>query len=112
MLSTLSPVIHQFNYALYRVPLRRKEDHYTMFVADGFTREFDEQTLPNEIKAKMAMILARGNPILHDHEVTQLNLMTTPQRNDDFIEIGWRISDSWFVVCLTYSSLMKLRGES
>lgn len=82
-----------------------------MWVADKFTRVYDESTLPDEVKSKMAMVLARGNPILHDHEVTQLNLMTTPLRNDDFIEIGWRASDSWFVVVLTYDSLMKMRGE-
>jgi hypothetical protein len=111
MLGTLSPVVHQYNYALYRVPLRKEGNSYTMFVADGFSRVFDEDTLPDEIKTKMAMVMARGNPILHDYEVTQLNLMCTPLRNDDFIEIGWRVSDMWFVVVLSYNSLMRLRGE-
>lgn len=82
-----------------------------MYVADGFNRVFDEDTLPDEVKSKMAMVMARGNPILHDHEVTHLNLMTTPIRGDDFIEVGWRVSDMWFVVVLTYDSLMALRGE-
>ena len=82
-----------------------------MWVADKFTRVFDEDTLPDEVKSKMAMVLARGNPILHDHEVTHLNLMTTPLRNDEFIEVGWRVSDMWFVVVLSYNSLMALRGE-
>ena len=103
--------MHQFNYALYRVPLRREGNTYTMYVADGFSRVFDEDTLPDEVKSKMAMVMARGNPILHDHEVTHLNLMTTPIRSDDFIEVGWRVSDMWFVVVLTYDSLMKLKGE-
>jgi hypothetical protein len=111
MLGTLSPVVHQYNYALYRVPLRKEGNSYTIYVGDEFTRVFDEDTLPDEVKSKMAMVLARGNPIIHDHEVTQLNLMTTPLRNDDFIEVGWRVSDMWFVVVLTYDSLMKLRGE-
>lgn len=111
MLGSLSPVVHQFNYALYRVPLRREGNTYTIFVADGFNRVFDEDTLPDEVKSKMAMVLARGNPILHDDEVTHLNLMTTPLRNDDFIEVGWRVSDMWFVVVLSYDSLMALRGE-
>jgi hypothetical protein len=111
MLRDLSPVIHQYNYALYRVPLRKEGNSYTIFVADGFSRVFDEHTLPDNIKSKMAMVLARGNPILHDHEVTHLNLMTTPLRNDDFIEIGWRVSDMWFVVVLSYDSLMKLKGN-
>jgi hypothetical protein len=37
--------------------------------------------------------------------------MTTPLRNDEFIEVGWRVSDMWFVVVLSYNSLMALRGE-
>ena len=111
MLGTLSPIVHQYNYALYRVPLRKEGNSYTMWVADKFTRVFDEETLPDEIKSKMAMVLARGNPILHDREVTHLNLMTTPLRNDEFIEVGWRVSDMWFVVVLSYNSLMALRGE-
>lgn len=111
MLGSLSPIVHQFNYALYRVPLRREGNTYTMYVADGFSRVFDEDTLPDEVKSKMAMMLARGNPILHDDEVTHLNLMTTPLRSDNFIEVGWRVSDMWFVVVLTYDSLMALRGE-
>jgi hypothetical protein len=111
MLGTLSPVVHQFNYALYRVPLRKEGNSYTMWVADKFTRVYDESTLPDEVKSKMAMVLARGNPILRDDEVTHLNLMTTPIRSDDFIEVGWRVSDMWFVVVLSYDSLMALRGE-
>ena len=82
-----------------------------MWVADKFTRVYDESTLPDEVKSKMAMVLARGNPILRDDEVTHLNLMTTPIRSDDFIEVGWRVSDMWFVVVLSYDSLMALRGE-
>jgi hypothetical protein len=111
MLGNLTPVVHQYNYALYRVPLHKQGNSYTIYVADGFSRVFDEHTLPDKVKTKMAMVLARGNPILRDYEVTHLNLMTTPIRNDDFIEVGWRVSDSWFVVVLTYDSLMKLRGE-
>jgi hypothetical protein len=110
-IGNLSPIVHQYNYALYRVPLCKEGNSYTIYVADGFNRVFDEETLPDEIKSKMAMILARGNPIMYDHEVTQLNLMTTPLRNDDFIEVGWRVSDMWFVVVLNYNSLMALRGE-
>lgn len=111
MLGTLSPVVHQFNHALYRVPVRREGDSYRIYVADKFTREFDEHTLPDEIKTKMTMIMARGLPIMYDYEVTNLSLMTSVSRTDDFIEIGWRVSDMWFVVVLNYDMLMKLRGE-
>jgi len=111
MLYNLSPVVHQYNWDLYRVPLRRVGNHYTLYVADGFTREFDEQTLPDEIKSKMAMILARHKQILQDHEVNEIALLSICQ-DEDMQEVGWRSSDSWFVIVLPYPSLMKLRGES
>jgi len=81
-----------------------------MYVADGFTREFDEKTLPDEVKTKMAMILSRHRQILQDHELNEIALLGTCQ-DEDMQEVGWRSSDSWFVIVLPYASLMKLRGE-
>jgi len=52
MLDKLSPIVHQYNWDLYRVPLRKVGNKYTMYVADGFTREFDEHTLPDEVKTR------------------------------------------------------------
>ena len=81
-----------------------------MYVGDNFTREFDDTTLPDEVKIKVAMILARQKLILHDMELTQLALMSTA--NDvELQEVGWRASDSWYCIVLPYTSLMKLRGE-
>jgi hypothetical protein len=81
-----------------------------MYVADKFTRVFDEQTLPDVVKTNIAMILARGDPIIHDHEVTQLSLMSMPV-NSELKNIGWRVSDSWFCMVMRFASLMELRGE-
>jgi hypothetical protein len=110
MLEKLSPIVHQYNWDLYRVPLRKVGNKYTIYVGDNFTREFDEQTLPDEIKTKMDMILSRPQQILQDRELTSLMLMTT-LKDEELIEIGWQASDSYFVIVLPYSSLMKLRGE-
>ena len=81
-----------------------------MYVADEFTRVFDDETLPDEVKSKITMVLASGSPILHDEEVTLLNLMTRA-KDDELIDIGWRVSDSWFCIVLTRDCLMRLRGE-
>lgn len=110
MLRTLSPVVHPYDFNLYRVPLRREKDNYMMFVADNFTRVFIDETLPDEVKSKMAMILARGCQIIHDHEVTELSLMTLPS-DYDIRDIGWQVSDMWFVIVLPYRSLMGLCGS-
>lgn len=110
MLRNLSPVVHQYDFGLYRVPLLKEGNSYTIFVADGFNRVFDEDTLPDEIKTKMAMILANAKQIVADEKVTQLDLMSTTV-DSDFRDIGWRASDSWFCIILSLASLLNLRGE-
>jgi hypothetical protein len=110
MKENLSPIVHQWNDKLYRVPLCKQENHYKMYVADGYTREFDENTLPDEIKIKMAMILARSKQVLYDHELTHLGLMTSI-KDEDLSEVGWQASESMFIIVMPTASLMELRGE-
>ena len=106
--SSLSPIVSQYNWNLYRVPLRRQGNKYTIYVDNFFTRVFDEDSLPDEIKTKMAMILASPQRILQDHEATMLSLMT--ESNENFREIGWRVSDSYFCLILSHKTLCLLRG--
>ena len=46
----LSPIVSQYDWNLYRVPLRRQGNKYTIYVDNFFTRVFDEDSLPDEIK--------------------------------------------------------------
>ena len=104
----LSPIVSQYDWNLYRVPLRRQGNKYTIYVDNFFTRVFDEDSLPDEIKTKMAMILSSPHRILQDHEATMLSLMTAP--NENIREIGWRVSDSYFCLILKHKTLCLLRG--
>jgi len=104
----LSPIVSQYDWNLYRVPMRRQENKYTIYVDNFFTRVFDEDSLPDEIKTKMAMILSSPHRILQDHEATMLSLMTAP--NENIREIGWRVSDSYFCLILPHKTLCLLRG--
>lgn len=104
----LSPIVSQYDWNLYRVPMRRQGNKYTIYVDNFFTRVFDEDSLPDEIKTKMAMILASPHRILQDHEATMLSLMTAP--NENIREIGWRVSDSYFCLILPHKTLCALKG--
>lgn len=104
----LSPIVSQYDWNLYRVPMRRQGNKYTIYVDNFFTRVFDEDSLPDEIKTKMAMILASPHRILQDHEATMLSLMTAP--NENIREIGWRVSDSYFCLILSHKTLCLLKG--
>jgi hypothetical protein len=107
----LAPVVHQRNWDLVRVPVRKIEDHYTVYVADGYHRRYDEETLPDELKTKMAMILASPhNKALPDFKLDKLTLYQNHQ-SEELDEIGWRASESYFCLVLTRPTLASMKGE-
>ena len=107
----LAPVVHQRNWDLVRVPVRKIEDHYTVYVADGYHRRYDEETLPDELKTKMAMILASPhNKALPDFKLNKLKLYQNHQ-SEELDEIGWRSSESYFCLVLTRPTLASMKGE-
>jgi hypothetical protein len=107
----LAPVVHRTNWDLMRVPMRRIEDHFILYVADGYHRRYDKDTLPDEIKTKLAMILASAHTVLPDHKLQKLDLYSNTQ-SLELDDIGWRASESYYCLVLTRPTLMKMRGET
>ena len=108
----LAPVVHPYNWDLVRVPVRKIEDHYIVYVADGYHRRYDEDTLPDELKTKMAMILASPHKKIEaDHELSKLSLYTNNE-SEELDEIGWQASNTFFCVVLTRPTLALMRGEN
>jgi len=111
MLNDLAPVVHPYNWDLVRVPVRRIEDHYVVYVADGYARRYDEDTLPDELKTKMAMILATEHTVIPDHKLQRLDLYSNTQ-SIELDEIGWRASESYYCMVLTRPTLALMKGEN
>jgi len=107
----LSPVTHSWNLNLVRVPMRRIDDHFIVHVADGYHRRYDKDTLPDELKTKLAMILAVEHKIIPDHKLSKLELYSNTQCLE-LDEIGWRASESYYCMVVTYESMMAMRGAS
>ena len=111
--NNLCPLVHQYNWLLYRVPLMRVGDDHTVFLGNGKIRIYTPETLPDCIKHKLTMVLASPDVELWDesadwfgvHAVMQNN--SAPHMND----IGWRASDSFFVVVISSEDLDSLVGE-
>lgn len=112
MLGNLTPVSHYYLSNLYRVPILREGDNYTIYVADNFVRNFTQETLPDEVKMKLSMIIAASNVDVRDWEFYNSDVYV-PSDNlaEGFDDIGWQVSDSYFCVCMTRELLDKLRGE-
>ena len=107
----LSPVVHKKNWDLMRVPLRRVEDHFIVYVAVGYHRRYDKDTLPDELKTKLAMILATDHIVIPDHKLQRLDLYSNTQ-SIELQDIGWRASESYYCMVLTRPTLALMRGEN
>jgi len=107
----LSPVVHTKNWGLIRVPVMRVADeHYTVFVGDRTVRRYTDDTLPDALKSKMAMILGHeGAYIEDDHDLDNISLYTNNQ-SVELDDVGWRASRSYFILILDRLTLDSLKG--
>jgi hypothetical protein len=95
---------------MYRVPVQIKNEQHTVYVGDNHKRMFDADSLPDFLKHKLAMIIARNErPLTSDDLLSELTLFMT--RRGDFEYIGWRASPSYYIVVMTYAELKSLTGN-
>jgi hypothetical protein len=108
--NNLSPVGLESDKEMYRVPVHIEKELHTVFVGDNHKRMFDADSLPDFLKHKLAMIIARNErPLTSDDLLTELTLFMT--RRGDFEYIGWRASPSYYIVVMTYAELKSLMGK-
>ena len=109
LIGEMSPVVHPKNWELVRVPVRKVNNDYIVYVADGFHRIYTDDTLPSVLKSKFAMILANGGSYLSDSKVLRLSLYTNTYA-PELDEVGWRSSDTYFCLVLDRLTLESLKG--
>ena len=108
-LGHMSPVVHPKNWNCIRVPLYKSAGKYHVYVSDDLVRYFTDETLPDLLKVKMAMILASPQPqLIPEERVTKINVYTCTMPN--FANIGWRVSESWFCMVVDKLFLNTLKG--
>lgn len=112
LIGFLSPVVHQKKWDLIRVPLRKINDRYVVYVADGLVRYYDEDTLPDLLKTKMAMILAASHHRLESEARLQRMTVYLNPMSPDFDDIGWRVSETYFCLIVDRETLESMKGET
>lgn len=110
VIGPLSPVVHPKRWDLVRLPVRRVEGVYVVYVADGMVRRYDEDTLPNELKTKFAMILATPQPALIDERRLQKLAIYINTHDPELDEVGWRVSETYFCIIVDRQTLESLKG--
>ena len=110
LIGELSPVVHPKNWELIRLPVRKINENYIVYVADGYHRIYTDDTLPDVLKSKFAMILANGSSeYLRDSKMLRLTLYTNTF-SPELDEVGWRASDTYFCLVVDRLTLKSLKG--
>jgi len=113
MLKGLIPLVHQTMWNLHRVPMSKigKERAYLMHVKEGVNRIWTDETMPDFIKTKLTMILAsQVKEPIPDDELNRIELYINHD-NPELGEVGWRASESMFIIVMTDEELRSLWGE-
>ena len=110
--SKLTPVVHKTLNGLHRIALREEDDEYQLQVDDHYVRRYDVNTLPNEIKVRLAMIKAipmatfTEEAVYHNHYIFYEN-----HHSKDLDDVGWRVTKNLYCLVLPTTLLNKLKGE-
>jgi hypothetical protein len=113
VVKSLSPISHETEEGMYRVPVRVEREAHTIFVGDNHTRMFDSDTLPAFIKHKLAMIIVSALPesvVKPDAHLSKLELYATPKVGS-LQTIGWRASQTMYIVVMSEEELTSLIGK-
>ena len=108
-----TPVVHAKNWHLIRVPIKRVRERdgyiYTVYVGDNHQRTFSNDSLPDVLKIKFAMILVNDWTHVSDDNLIKMELYSNKQ-TPELSEVGWRASESYFCLVLDRLYLISLQG--
>ena len=93
----------------WRVPVQYIDPNYIVFAGHKFTRTFSEDTLPKNILSKLTMARASGKKYLDDDMVNAVDMFYYPH-DDSMGDVGWRISETMYIVVLEERELRSLLG--
>lgn len=106
-----SPVPYPRDNDFWMVPARCINKTWQLFVGKNNVRIFPQHDLHAELKTKLAFIYAMGLPYMRDRElVGEIELFTYPP-SKNVLDIGWRVSETWFTFLMNDDFLIELRGS-
>ena len=84
-------------------------NEYAVVIAKNHVRIFDENTLPDQIKALMSMIHAFPSNILEEWESDETSVYINHQ-DHRLNEIGWQVTKNLYILVLENEFINKLHG--
>jgi hypothetical protein len=109
----LTPVVHRTVDGMHRVSLREEDGEYQLQVDDHYVRRYDVDTLPDEIKVRLAMIKAIPMLEVFTDDELYFNSFSFYENNHskDLDDVGWRVTKNLYCLVLPTTLLNKLKGE-
>lgn len=108
--SQLTPVAHRTLSESSRVAMWVRDNEYAVLVAKNHVRIFDEDTLPDQIKALISMIHAFPPNILEEWESDNTTVYINHQ-DLGLDDIGWQVTKNLYILVLDNQFVKSLYGH-
>jgi hypothetical protein len=115
--SALAPIQCNENDKLFRVVVIESEEHYKMFVGDGYLRVFTKDTLPADLRLKMLAVdvFIESNGGDQQLGVTRSGVVDSDVYTNLYDpvldDVGWRYG-KYYCVIMTDEELAVHKGEA
>ena len=99
-----TPIVHATNHEMWRVPVYREDEGYTVIVQSDRVRYFTEETLPDFMKASLTMIHAFPPTKKELHQVSFTDAFMN-QQDRKLDDVGWMVCKDLYIIVMHYSQL-------
>ena len=104
----LAPILHQTLKDHHRVPIAVLDNKYEIYLQDNLVRIFEEDELPDIIKARLTMIRAATKTEPSDDPILVARAYEHPL-DSNMLEIGWQPCKGLYVVVIPTKDLTYIR---
>jgi len=108
MPKALAPILHQTLKDHHRVPVAYFDGKYEIYIQDNYIRIFDDNDLPDVIKAKLTMIRAQTQDPPSPEPILIARAYEHP-KDSNMLEIGWVVCEGLYVVVIPTKDLTYMR---
>lgn len=114
MMTPFAPILSRHSLKHYRVAVWRSGYSYSIWIGDNAARYYTEKDLPDEVKEKMAIVLAVDDcpaPVGDLFTANQFYSSSPCEAREYLEDIGWHVSGCCYCLILSAELVFKLRGE-
>ena len=118
-----APIQAEHSRTYYRTPvwvnIDTDNDRFEVWIGDNMVRHFKTDELPDEMKVKLAMVMAADKlgvrQLREDADVlgnpNVFFMFALPLELHHLLDVGWRVSPNCICLILSSELLFRLRGE-